>query len=96
MTYLVRIELHNGALVDYQNLHNQLSQNQFLNAIRGVDGVNYRLPRALYLIEYGGQISNVHDAVHQIVKSLNKTAEIFVVKFNLNDSMFSGLEAIRG
>lgn len=94
MTYLARIELHNGVLVDYQNLHSLLSKNGFMNTIRGSDGLLYRLPRALYWIEYNGQIKNVHDTIQQIVTSLGKTAEIFVVKYT--ESMWSGLEVVRG
>jgi hypothetical protein len=49
--FVVRVELHGAAPMDYQKLHHAMTEAGFDYRVTGTDGVNYRLPTAEYYIE---------------------------------------------
>jgi hypothetical protein len=74
--FTVRIELHNAAYLDYENLHRFMEQAGFTRTITSDNGTTYHLPTAEYNAE--GTFS-IDDALAAAKKAAAATGKRFGV-----------------
>ncbi len=88
--FISRVELNNATLNEFSLFHDTMSDLGFSQELPIENGDIYRLPRATYRIVKDVVIRDILNLIKQALKTINKTAEIFVVKYT--DSDWDGLD----
>lgn len=76
--FTVRVELHGGTQIDYQNLHAAMARSGFTQIIVSDSGIRYRLPNGEYNFEGDAAIANVLNSAQSAAALVGKPAAIFV------------------
>lgn len=93
MSYLVRVELHEAQVRDYQNLHVQMEFRGFHRVIRGDNGNLYHLPMAEYITETLQSGEQVRALADSAAGATGKLHAVLVVDYAR--AWWSGLPQVR-
>jgi hypothetical protein len=93
MSYLVRVELHEAQVRDYQNLHVQMESRGFRQVIRGDNGNLYHLPTAEYVIDTLQSGEQVRALADSAAGASGKPHAVLVVDYAR--AWWSGLSQVR-
>jgi hypothetical protein len=77
--FIIRIELHDGQYLDYQNLHSWMLQVGFLRTIIASDGIDYHLPDAMYFAR-GLDLAKINELARSTASKTGKLKLVFTVE----------------
>jgi hypothetical protein len=82
MSYLVRVELHNASVTNYETLHRAMAARGFSRTLRGSDGSLYQLPTAEYVIDTMLAGNEVRTHASTAAASTGCTHGVLVVRYD--------------
>ena len=78
--FLVRIELHNAGLLDYNILHQSMEAFGFKRTIVGDNGVEYHLPTAEYILQGNYTFESILGCGNAAIAKTKTTGMVLVTR----------------
>lgn len=79
-SFTVRVELHQGSLVEYERLHLAMAKVGFLRSITSDDGTRYLLPTAEYNYEGIATVEQIVNMARGAVNMTGRAAGVLVTE----------------
>lgn len=80
-SFITRVELHQAAWQDYENLHQQMEALGFSRTIRGSNGIWYKLPTAEYFSTGPLDTTQVRGLAKQAANATGKSNSVLTCDY---------------